>query len=248
MYQARSLERADRVWHLVSSISRVVPFEFSGCGAVNLLKGMSPSLGHTTYPREFCQLYMGQGLAADPAVQRLIHSGHTVTSSADLPGYKDPKEVMSLKLDFGIKTCLSTGVRGVNGTCTYFAFSNFDVKQSQKLRLLLDILAPHFHLGYLRCAAPWQRPEDNSQEIALSKREEEILRWVAAGKTNWEISVILNVSLNTIKFHLKNIFQKIGVENRWSAIAYWQNGQRYQLIPNHPASSDQLSSSPEQTK
>lgn len=248
MYQARSLNRAEGVWHLVSTISRVVPFEFSGCGAVNLLQGVAPSLGHTTFPREFCQLYMGQGLAADPAVSRLIHSGHTVTSSADLPEHKDPQDIMSLKLDFGIKTCLSTGVRGVNGTCTYFAFSNFDAKQSHKLRLLLDILAPHFHLGYLRCAAPWQQAEQSQQETTLSKREEEILRWVAVGKTNWEISVILNVSLNTIKFHLKNIFQKIGVENRWSAIAYWQNGQRYQLIPNHPASSDQLSPPPEPVK
>lgn len=248
MYQARALNQAEGVWHLVSSVSRVVPFEFSGCGAVDLLKGVAPSLGHTSYPREFCQLYMGQGLAADPAVRRLIHSGHTVTSSADLPGYKDPKEIMSLKLDFGIKTCLSTGVRGINGTCTYFAFSNFDAKQSHKLRLLLDILAPHFHLGYLRCVAPWQRPEEGREETVLSKREEEILRWVAAGKTNWEISIILSVSLNTIKFHLKNIFQKIGVENRWSAIAYWQNGQRYQFIPNHPASSDQLPPLPESVK
>ena len=248
MYQARSLNQADGVWHLVSTISRVVPFEFSGCGAVNLLQGVAPSLGHATFPREFCQLYMGQGLAADPAVHRLIHSGHTVTSSADLPEHKDPKDIMSLKLDFGIKTCLSAGVRGVNGTCTYFAFSNFDAKQSHKLRLLLDILAPHFHLGYLRCAAPWQQSEHFHQESALSKREEEILRWVAAGKTNWEISVILNVSLNTIKFHLKNVFQKIGVENRWSAIAYWQNGQRHQLIPNHAASSDQLPPPPERVK
>lgn len=248
MYEARSLHRADAVWHLVSTVSRIIPFEFSGCGAVSLLQGIAPSLGHANYPREFCQLYMGQGLAADPAVHCLIHSRHTVTSSADLPGYQDPKEILSLKLDFGIKTCLSTGVRGANGTCTYFAFSNFDEKQAQKLRLLLDILTPHFHLGYLRCTTPWEPPGLVQQDAALSKREEEILRWVAAGKTNWEISVILHVSLNTIKFHLKNIFQKIGVENRWSAIAYWQNGQQYQLIPNHPAISDQPPTSPSTNK
>ena len=155
---------------------------------------------------------------------------------------------MSLKLDFGIKTCLSAGVRGANGTCTYFAFSNFDAKQAHKLRLLLDILVPHFHLGYLRCTTPREQPELVQQDSALSKREEEILRWVAAGKTNWEISVILHVSLNTIKFHLKNIFQKLGVENRWSAIAYWQHGQQYQLIPNHPATSDQPPTSPAPSK
>lgn len=51
------------------------------------------------------------------------------------------------------------------------------------------------------------------------------MKWVAEGKTNWEISIILKVSLNTVKFHLKNVYQKLGgVENRWSAIAQWQSG------------------------
>ena len=247
MYEARALARPDNVWQLVSAVQRVVPYEYSGCGAVNLLRGIDPSLGHSTYPREFCQLYMGQGLAADPAVHRLITSGQTVTSSADQPEFHEPKEIVSLKLDFGIKTCLSAGVRSANGSCSYFAFSNFDPKQGQKLRLLLDILTPHFHLSYLRCSTSWQPHPPAGSPVILSKREEEILRWVAAGKTNWEISVILKVSLNTIKFHLKNIFQKIGVENRWSAIAYWQFGEQHRVLPSPPPSDDRTPLSPPQT-
>ncbi len=243
MYEARSLHRTDGVWQLVSAMQRVVPYEFSGCGAVDLLRGVDPSLGHSTYPREFCQLYMGQGLAADPAVHGLITSGQTVTSSADQPSSHEPKEITSLKLDFGIKTCLSAGVRGANGSCSYFAFSNFDAKQADKLRLLLDILTPHFHLSYMRCSSSWKPQRPVQQVAVLSKREEEILRWVAAGKTNWEISVILNVSLNTIKFHLKNVFQKIGVENRWSAIAYWQTGEQHRTMPSSPPSDDRLPAS-----
>ena len=238
MYDARSVNRSDGVWQLVSAVREVVPFEFSGCGAVDLLHGLDPSLGQSNYPREFCQLYMGQGLAADPAVHRLITSGQSVTSSADEPLCNEPKDIASLKLDFGIKTCLSAGVRGDHGACSYFAFSNFDAKHSGKLRLLLDILTPHFHLSYMRCNSTWNPERPAQPALLLSKREEEILRWVAAGKTNWEISVILKVSLNTVKFHLKNIFQKIGVENRWSAIAYWQTGEQHRLIPSTPPSDD----------
>jgi DNA-binding CsgD family transcriptional regulator len=238
MYDARSVDRSDGVWRLVSAVQQVVPFEFSGCGAVDLQRGIDPSLGHSTYPREFCQLYMGQGLAADPAVHRLITSGETVTSSADEPAFNEPKDITSLKLDFGIKTCLSAGVRGDHGSCSYFAFSNFDAKQTEKLRFLLDILSPHFHLSYMRCTSTWQLERSANPSPVLSKREEEILRWVAAGKTNWEISVILKVSLNTVKFHLKNVFQKIGVENRWSAIAYWQTGEQHHVIPASPPSDD----------
>lgn len=243
MYEARSLHRAEGVWQLASAVQRVIPYEFSGCGAVDLERGIDPSLGHSTYPREFCQLYMGQGLAADPAVHRLLTSGQTVTSSADQPDFGEPQEITSLKLDFGIKTCLSAGVRGANGSCSYFAFSNFDAKQTDKFRLLLDILTPHFHLSYMRCSSAWQPQRSTRPGALLSKREEEILRWVAAGKTNWEISVILKVSLNTIKFHLKNIFQKIGVENRWSAIAYWQSGEQHRVIPPSPPSDDRPPSS-----
>ena len=238
MHDARSVDRSDRVWQLVSAVQKVVPYEFSGCGAVDLLHGIDPLLGHSTYPREFCQLYMGQGLVVDPAVNRLITSGQTVTSSADVPTADEPKDITSLKLDFGIKTCLSAGVRGANGSCSYFAFSNFDAKQADKLRLLLDILTPHFHLSYMRCHSAWSPERPVPPPTLLSKREEEILRWVAAGKTNWDISVILKVSLNTVKFHLKNVFQKIGVENRWSAIAYWQTGEQHRVIPSAPPSDD----------
>lgn len=238
MYNARSVDRNDGVWQLVSAVQRVVPYEFSGCGAVDLLHGIDPALGHSTYPREFCQLYISQGLAADPAVNRLLTSGQTVTSSADEPVTNEPRDITSLKLDFGIKTCLSAGVRGDHGACSYFAFSNFDAKQTEKLRLLLDILTPHFHLSYMRCKSAWPPARPAQPALALSKREEEILRWVAAGKTNWEISVILKVSLNTVKFHLKNIFQKIGVENRWSAIAYWQTEAQHRSNPSAPPSDD----------
>lgn len=88
----------------------------------------------------------------------------------------------------------------------------------------MQILGPHFHLAYLRATTP--EPATSSQPRAsLTPREEEIMKWVAEGKTNWEISIILKVSLNTVKFHLKNVYQKLGgVENRWSAIAQWQNG------------------------
>lgn len=47
----------------------------------------------------------------------------------------------------------------------------------------------------------------------LSRREAEILQWFAAGKSAWEISVILSVSQHTILTHLKNIKQKLAAAN-----------------------------------
>ena len=45
----------------------------------------------------------------------------------------------------------------------------------------------------------------------LTKREKEIIKLFAAGKTQKEISEIMNISLNTVNTHRKNIFKKIGV-------------------------------------
>ena len=53
----------------------------------------------------------------------------------------------------------------------------------------------------------------------LSEREHEILHWVKTGKTNFEIGMILTISPNTVKNHLKRIFQKLDVSCRAQAVA-----------------------------
>lgn len=57
--------------------------------------------------------------------------------------------------------------------------------------------------------------------VRLSPREAEVIDWVAAGKTNEEIAVLLGMSLNTVKTHLKRSFIKLGVENRTAAVSAW---------------------------
>ncbi|SDS93507.1 regulatory protein, luxR family [Pseudomonas asplenii] len=57
-----------------------------------------------------------------------------------------------------------------------------------------------------------------SKTQTLSEKELEVLKWARAGKTVWEISVIRNVSEATVKFHLRNIYHKLGVSNRAHAV------------------------------
>jgi DNA-binding CsgD family transcriptional regulator len=54
----------------------------------------------------------------------------------------------------------------------------------------------------------------------LSQREVEVLRLLAAGKSNPEIAVALVLSRNTVYRHVSNVFDKIGVANRVEAAAY----------------------------
>jgi DNA-binding NarL/FixJ family response regulator len=55
------------------------------------------------------------------------------------------------------------------------------------------------------------------EDLGLSPREAEILFWVAQGKTNAEIGLILHISPATAKKHLEHIFDKLGTENRATA-------------------------------
>lgn len=53
----------------------------------------------------------------------------------------------------------------------------------------------------------------------LTPREAEVLLWVARGKTNAEISVILRISQETVKAHIENARIKLGASNKTQAVA-----------------------------
>jgi len=62
--------------------------------------------------------------------------------------------------------------------------------------------------------------EPDNERSLLSEREVEILRLVAAGKSNRLIAEQLLISENTVKYHLKNILHKLGVANRTEAVTW----------------------------
>jgi len=59
-----------------------------------------------------------------------------------------------------------------------------------------------------------------TNNVQISDREREILQLVAQGATNQQIADQLNISVNTVKVHLRNIFGKIGVVSRTEATLY----------------------------
>ncbi|WP_157812166.1 LuxR C-terminal-related transcriptional regulator [Polaribacter sp. ALD11] len=57
------------------------------------------------------------------------------------------------------------------------------------------------------------------KEANLSFRELEIFNFIIGGITNKEIAVKLNISVNTVKFHVKNIYEKLNIKSRKEALA-----------------------------
>lgn len=63
----------------------------------------------------------------------------------------------------------------------------------------------------------YSSPEPLREGLGLTTREAEVLLWVAQGKSNADIGMILGMSEKTVKQHLGSVFQKLGVEGRNAA-------------------------------
>jgi len=126
-----------------------------------------------------------------------------------------PHELNSL-LVFGV-----SDLRGGND-CLYVFFSKDDKFQFKNT--VMDFMMPHIdyvlrkiqHLGPVKTLSKISLPFNLS---SLTERELEVIEWIKAGKTNQEIASILNITQNTVKSHLKRIYQKLNVGKRAQAVA-----------------------------
>ena len=81
----------------------------------------------------------------------------------------------------------------------------------------LSVLAWQFHVAFAEIAQPM---EPRKERIELSNRERDCLRWTAEGKSSWDIGMILNISDNTVKNHIRNVLEKLQLHSRMEAVMY----------------------------
>ena len=78
-----------------------------------------------------------------------------------------------------------------------------------------------------RAPEPFRRNDAALGSLGITGREFQVLELIAAGQSNKEIARSLNVSPNTVKSHVANLFDKLGVERRTKAI---QRAKMLELI------------------
>jgi len=68
--------------------------------------------------------------------------------------------------------------------------------------------------------APRSRPDEATERLgsSLSRRETEVLRWLALGKSGPEIGIILGISTCTVRIHIHHIKRKLDAVNLPHAI------------------------------
>ena len=101
----------------------------------------------------------------------------------------------------------------------FVAFARLSKQPTPSHAHLLELLMPHLHCALIRVASSKGNliPNTYNKAKKITGRETEVLQWVHLGKTNWEISTILNVSPLTVKNHVQNILRKLDVQNRGQA-------------------------------
>jgi DNA-binding CsgD family transcriptional regulator len=87
-------------------------------------------------------------------------------------------------------------------------------------RLMLELLGPHLQ----RIDETFVGRRRISASLPLTRREREILGWVERGKRNAEIAQILWISPETVRKHLENAYEKLGVHTRTAAVARLRGG------------------------
>src|SRR2546421_12952370 len=63
------------------------------------------------------------------------------------------------------------------------------------------------------------------QSRPLTKRELEVVDWIAAGKRNREIGKILGCSSRTVQKHVQHILEKLHLETRIAVCIWWYEGR-----------------------
>lgn len=83
---------------------------------------------------------------------------------------------------------------------------------SERDRFLLSLLRPHI-------AAAYRAAERQRQPIQLTPRQLELLAQVRRGLTNRQVARVMGLSEGTVRRHLENIYERLGVSSRTEAVA-----------------------------
>lgn len=183
----------------------------------------------TNFPQEWCDRYYERKYhRTDPVVRR--------TASFSRPFVWDrladqcrlqPGErvVLAEAREAGLRQGISVPLFGPMGRVSVVSFASRsdDVDPLSRMSRL-NALAWQFHIAFAEIAPP---SDHIGTTIELSKREQECLRWTAEGKSSWDIGMILNISDNTVNFHIKNAMRKLGTTNRTVAVV---KAIRYNII------------------
>lgn len=169
------------------------------------------------FPEEHLQAIRNRAGAIDtPILRRWLLTEKPVAFDVDNPWPDTPPQWLDSFRRFGLRNVLAHAqwdMERAGGT--YHSFFRMPHAPGEREAAMLSELVPLLHETFCRVIQALSEEDRFSVCLgSLSAREREIVHWVGLGKTNAEIALIGNISENTVKHYVTDIFDKLGVSNR----------------------------------
>ena len=126
---------------------------------------------------------------------------------------KTEKDVMNWTGDFGMDSGFVVPIFETNGNVALVSLAGENVELPEDTRGAASLASIYLHNRLFTL-----KRMEQEDSVALTPREVECLHWVAAGKSDWQIGQILNISAKTVNYHVENVKRKFGVATRIQAV------------------------------
>ena len=209
----------DDVFRCISNAAKVLDFEFVAYGLRLPLPISNPKfITLNSFPPSWQKRYTEQNYTKiDPTLAHGLHSSEALIWNDSV--FKNTpqlwREAREEGLNFGwsqssIDALGFTGILSLVRSSPEITDAELAMKSAQ-MHWLVCIA----HLALSRILIPKFQAQTAPK---LTHRETEVLKWTADGKTAEDIGEILNISANTVNFHIKNIMLKLNSYNKTSAV------------------------------
>jgi LuxR family transcriptional regulator len=215
-----SAKDADQLFDTAKSISAQLGYDYCAYGMHVPLSIAKPKIILlNNYPEEWQQLYAERRyITTDPTVRHCLSSLKPLIWSSQTANKQSSRDFWEEAQSHGLSVGWSQSCRdliGTQGMLTLARSANPISEQEQKSQSIkMFWLAQILHTSIAKIV---NDRECSDLNLNLSKREKEVLRWSAEGKTSSEIALILSISERTVTFHVVNAIQKLNVNNKISA-------------------------------
>jgi LuxR family quorum sensing-dependent transcriptional regulator len=217
------MQRASDFDEICAEITKEL--EWFGLTAFTSLSNVGPGrtmvdcLFANTRPEEYSLRYVAKNyIEIDPIVTELRRKVRTFswTEVRNMrPMTKRERWIIEEGRDFGLRDGLTIPIPTASGMLDVFSPCGLEPNLSERARQALEIICTFAHKALQLSLIEKSRQAPHQ---SLTPREREILKWVAIGKTNDEIGMILSVSAETVHTHLKHAMRKLDAGRRTYAV------------------------------
>ncbi|MFH7825571.1 transcriptional regulator SdiA [Kluyvera chengduensis] len=218
LFQAASA--SDQIYALLQQQTEYLEYDFFALCVRHPVPFTRPRISvFTTYPDAWMSHYKSANyMAIDPVLKPDNFSLGHLRWNDEL--FSDAQELWNAARNHGLQTGATQCLMLPNHAHGFLSVSRTRVarhpRDEDEIALRLQILLEMSLLALLRVEDEMVMP----REMKFSKRELEILKWTAEGKTSAEISIILAISENTVNFHQKNMQKKFNAPNKTQIACY----------------------------